>query len=99
MQKEYANLNQVSISYRVHRVNGTWLPWVTDRSDYAGIYGKNIDELQIQLIGLYNYSVEYSVYVDGRWLLWVIDLNDFEGIYGKAIEGVQIQVIKKQLNI
>lgn len=95
IQAIYANLNQGSISYRVHTVNGTWLPWVKDRSDYAGIYGKNIDGLQIQLIGLDNYSVEYSVYVEGRWLPWVIDLNDYAGIYGKAIEGVQIQVIRK----
>ncbi|CEN86364.1 N-acetylmuramoyl-L-alanine amidase family protein [Paraclostridium sordellii] len=95
IQAIYANLNEGSISYRVHTVNGTWLPWVKDRSDYAGIYGKNIDGLQIQLIGLDDYSVEYSVYVEGRWLPWVIDLNDYAGIYGKNIEGVQIQVIKR----
>ncbi|MDU6114578.1 MAG: N-acetylmuramoyl-L-alanine amidase [Paeniclostridium sordellii] len=95
IQAIYANLNEGSIRYRVHTVNGTWLPWVKDRSDYSGIYGKNIDGLQIQLIGLDNYSVEYSVYVERRWLPWVIDLNDYAGIYGKFIEGVQIQVIKK----
>ncbi|CEO32984.1 N-acetylmuramoyl-L-alanine amidase family protein [Paraclostridium sordellii] len=95
IQAIYANLNQASISYRVHTVNGTWLPWVTDRSDYAGVYGKNIDGLQMQLIGLDNYSVEYSVYVEGIWLPWVIDLNDYAGIYGKAIEAIQVQVIRK----
>ena len=49
----------------------------------------------MQLIGLDNYSVEYSVYVEGRWLPWVIDLNDYAGIYGKVIEGIQVQVIRK----
>ncbi|CEP42583.1 peptidoglycan recognition protein family protein [Paraclostridium sordellii] len=95
IQAIYANLNEGSIKYRVHTANGNWLPWVTNRGDYAGIYGKNIDGLQIQLIGLDDYSVEYSVYVEGRWLPWVIDLNDYAGIYGKNIEGVQIQVIKR----
>lgn len=91
----YANLSQGSIKYRVHTLNGKWLPYVIDRQDYAGILNKNIDGLQMQLIGLNNYSVKYRVYIEGRWLPWVIDLNDYAGIYGKAIEGIQVQVINK----
>ena len=95
IQGIYANLNEGSISYRVHTINGTWLPWVTNREDYAGIFGKNIDALEMQLIGLKGYSVKYRAYVCGRWLPWVTDLNDYAGIYGKAIEGIQVQVIRK----
>ena len=70
------------------------MPWVPDRQDYAGILSKNIDGLQMQLIGLDNYSVQYRTYVGGRWLPWVTDLNDYAGIYGKVIEGIQVQIIK-----
>ena len=34
-------LSNGSVQYRVHTVSGTWLPWVTDNSDYAGIIGNN----------------------------------------------------------
>lgn len=95
IQGVYANLSSGSIRYRVHTVDGKWLPWVTDRQDYAGILSKNIDALEMQLVGLDNYSVQYRAYVGGRWLPWVTDLTDYAGIYGKPIEGIQVQVIKK----
>lgn len=95
IQAVYANLSNGSIRYRVHTIDGKWLPWVTDRQDYAGILSKNIDALEMQLIGLDNYSVQYRTYVGGRWLPWVNDLNDYAGIYGKVIEGIQVQIIIK----
>ncbi|MDU1456496.1 MAG: peptidoglycan recognition family protein [Paeniclostridium sordellii] len=95
IQAIYASLNEGSIRYRVHTIDGKWLPWVTDRQDYAGILSKNIDGLQMELVGLDNYSVQYRTYVGGRWLPWVTDLTDYAGIYGKAIEGIQVQVIIK----
>ncbi len=40
--------------YRVHLVNGKWLPWVTKWDDtnsgYAGIFGQEIDAVQIKTI-------------------------------------------------
>ncbi|CEP50263.1 cell wall hydrolase (endolysin) [[Clostridium] sordellii] len=95
IQAIYASLSEGSIRYRVHTIDGKWLPWVNDRQDYAGILSKNIDGLQMQLVGLDNYSVQYRAYVGGRWLPWVTDLTDYAGIYGKPIEGIQVQVIKK----
>ncbi|CEN31425.1 hypothetical protein [Paraclostridium sordellii] len=71
------------------------MPWVTNRNDYAGVFGKNIDALEMQLIGLDNYSVQYRAYVEGRWLPWVTDLADYAGIYGKSIEGIQVQITHK----
>lgn len=47
-----------SIRYRVHILGGDWLPWVTGYStlDYhngfAGVYGKQIDAVQIQVMGV-----------------------------------------------
>lgn len=95
IQGVYANLSEGSIRYRVHTQNGEWLPYVIDRQDYAGILSKNIDALQMELIGLEGYSVKYRAYVGGRWLPWVTDLEDYAGILGKPIEGIQIQIIKK----
>lgn len=42
------------LSYRVHLKNGKWLPWVSKYGinkydEYAGIYGKEIDGIQIKL--------------------------------------------------
>ncbi len=34
-------LSEGSIQYRVHTASGTWLSWVTDDSEYAGIIGQN----------------------------------------------------------
>lgn len=43
-----------NISYRAHIKNGKWLPWVTKyginkEDEYAGIYGKEIDGIQIKI--------------------------------------------------
>ncbi|HAK42772.1 MAG TPA: hypothetical protein DCM59_08835 [Clostridium sp.] len=91
----YANLSKGSIKYRVHTLGGNWLPWVTDRQDYAGILGTNIDGLQMELIDLQGYSVNYRTYVDGRWLPWVLDLEDYAGLYGQAIEEIQVEIVNK----
>lgn len=42
------------LSYRAHIKNGNWLPWVSKYGikkddEYAGIYGKEIDEIQIKI--------------------------------------------------
>lgn len=37
MQGLKVRLSEGSVQYRVHTVDGRWLPWVTDHSDYAGI--------------------------------------------------------------
>lgn len=42
-------LDNYSVQYRTY-VGGRWLPWVTDLNDYAGIYGKVIEGIQVQII-------------------------------------------------
>ncbi len=53
--KNFKNIDGVQIKnaiYRVHLKNGNWLPWVSKvdntNQGYAGIYGKEIDAIQIK---------------------------------------------------
>ena len=66
------------------------MPWVTDRTDYAGIYGKNIDAIQFDS----NYKIKYRVSTVGStsYLPWVINTADYAGIFGKKIDKLQIVV-------
>ena len=61
-----------NIKYRVHLLNGDWLPWVTDYdindnvNGYAGIKGKVIDGLQVEFEGVGNYKATYRVRKQGQ---------------------------------
>ncbi len=61
-----------NIKYRVHLLNGDWLPWVTDYdindnvNGYAGIKGKVIDGLQVEFEGVGNYKATYRVRLQGE---------------------------------
>lgn len=35
------------IKYRVHTRGGSWLPWVYENTDYAGVFGRDIDAIQV----------------------------------------------------
>ncbi|APH24245.1 hypothetical protein [Clostridium botulinum] len=69
------------------------LPWVTNRNDYAGVLGKNVDGIQMQLVSLSGYNVRYRAYVGGRWLPWVTGNSDYTGIYGQPIEAIQAEIV------
>lgn len=99
-----AKLSKGHILYRVHTVNGKYLPWVKDvdasQNGYAGIYGKNIDGLQMKLEGLDGYAVEYRVSTKGKkYLPWVRNCDDtsngYAGIIGQSIDRVQIRIVKE----
>jgi len=79
--------------YRVHIKGGYWLEWVKKADDtpngYAGIYGKEIDGVQIK-------NASYRVHIkNGKWLDWVNKVDDtstgYAGIYGKPIDAIQIK--------
>ena len=99
IQSIKARLSDGSIQYRVHTLNGRWLPWVTDYKDYAGIIGKNIDAIQMKLTGdiAKKYNVKYRVSTLGNnnYLPWVSGTSDYAGIYGKAISRMQVYVEAK----
>lgn len=99
----YARVPGAHIRYRVHTVGGVWLPWVTDREDFAGCgsLNRSIDCVQAELIGMPGYQVEYRVStVDSKnYLPWVRGWNDnnadgYAGIYGKTIDKLQMRIIK-----
>lgn len=90
-----------SVKYRVHLLGGGWLPWVVDDTDHAGVRGKAIDAVQMQLVGADGYQVQYRVSpkVNGGWYGWCTDLKNatgdgYAGVFGKAIDCIQIKIVK-----
>lgn len=81
-----------TVTYRV-RVDGNWLPAVTDLNDYAGIPGKPITDVAIKVS---KGKVKYRVHVKGGgWLGWITkyDIKDYLEGYagnGKPIDAIQV---------
>lgn len=92
-----------SLRYRVHRVAGDWLPWVTDDTDYAGIRGKAIDAVQMQLVGADGYEVKYRVspQKNSGWYGWCEGLTDttgdgYAGVFGNPIDCIQMTIVRRE---
>lgn len=92
-----------NINYRVHLLNGDWLPWVDgydikdDINGYAGIKGKVIDGLQVEFEGVGNYKATYRVRKQGqKFFDWQHNTekdsnqDGYAGLFGAKIDGVQI---------
>lgn len=103
IQGIYMQPSKGHLKYRVKLIgNQNYLPWVIDYNDYAGIIGKNIDCLQIELCDCDGYDVEYRVSTtsSSNYLSWVKGYNNsnddgYAGIKNKAIDKLQIRIIKK----
>lgn len=89
----WAKPSDGSLTYRVHVLNGDWLPWVNTSfnasgshqiDDYAGIIGKEIDGIQFKG----NITYRAKLY-GGNWLPEVTGESDFAGIFGKRISNFQ----------
>ncbi len=91
------------LCYRVHLLNGDWLPWVNgyDISDsdngYAGIKGKVIDAIQVEFEGVGDYKATYRVRKQGAGFFdWQYNTekdseqDGYAGLLGTKIDGVQI---------
>ena len=50
VQMKLRGLPGYRIKYRVHLLNGDWLPWVYDDTDYAGIRGRIIDAIEVEIV-------------------------------------------------
>lgn len=50
LQIKLKGLPEHRIKYRVHLLNGAWLPWVYDDTDYAGIRGRMIDAIEVEIV-------------------------------------------------
>ena len=95
---EYDN-SFVDVIYQVFDdVKRTWLEAVEGTSDYAGIYGHDVDCVSAAFYeaDLY-YKVhtwkgdEYEKYNNSEWLPEVKNRNDYAGIKGRPIDGFMIR--------
>lgn len=91
------------IRYRVHLLNGDWLPWVTgynindNRNGFAGIKEKVIDAVQVEFSGVGDYKATYRVRKQGAGFFdWQYNTeknseqDGYAGLLGTKIDGVQI---------
>lgn len=92
-----------NIKYRVHLLNGDWLPWVggydinDSENGYAGIKGKVIDAIQVEFSGVGDYKATYRVRKQGAGF-WDWQHNTekdskqdgYAGVFDTKIDGLQI---------
>lgn len=103
IQGIYMKPTKGHLRYRVKLIGSNdYLPWVTDREDYAGILGKNIDCVQIELLNCDGYDVQYRVSTTSsvNYLPWVKNYNNqnsngYAGIKNTPIDKLQIRIVKK----
>lgn len=91
-----------TLRYRVHLVGKGWLPWVENYTDFAGIRGKAIDAVQMQLLNVKGYEVQYRVSPSSNkgWYGWCTGLTDasgdgYAGVFGNPIDCIQVKIVKK----
>ncbi len=91
------------IRYRVHLLNGDWLPWVTgynindNRNGFAGIKEKVIDAVQVEFSGVSDFKATYRVRKQGAGFFdWQYNTekdssqDGYAGLFGTKIDGLQI---------
>lgn len=90
-----------TLEYRVHLQGGGWLPFVRNDEDHAGVRGKAIDAVQMRLVGVEGYEVQYRVSPTANkgWYGWCTGFKDatgdgYAGVFGKPIDCIQIKIVK-----
>ncbi|WP_449074532.1 glycoside hydrolase family 25 protein [Ruminococcus sp.] len=91
------------IRYRVHLLNGDWLPWVDgydikdSNNGYAGIKCKVIDAVQVEFSGVSDFKATYRVRKQGAGFFdWQHNTerdssqDGYAGVIGTKIDGLQI---------
>ena len=81
---------KISVIYQVWEdVGNRWLPEVTDLTDYAGLYGKDVCCVYARLTsGNIYYKVHYK---GGKWLPEVKNREDYAGLYNEPIDGLMMR--------
>ena len=103
IQGIYMKPSKGHLRYRVKLVgSNSYLPWVVDKNDYAGILGKNIDCIQAELTDCAGYVVQYRVSTTSsqNYLNWITNYNTtndmgYSGIKNSSIDKLQIKIVKK----
>lgn len=82
--------DKISVFYKTwDDVQNTWLPFVTDLTDYAGIYGHDVCCVYAELS---KGNVYYKVHTKGgRWLPEVKNTDDYAGIYNRPIDAIMFR--------
>lgn len=82
--------DKISVKYQVwDDVKNTWLPNVTDLTDYAGIFGHDVCGV---FAALNKGNVFYKVHTkDGEWLPEVKNREDYAGILNKPIDALMMR--------
>ena len=88
-KKPVAVSEKISVTYQTYDNKAKrWLPNVTDLTDYAGIYGRNVGGV---FANLSKGNITYRVHLKGgNWLPAVTNRQDYAGIKGKAIDGLMM---------
>lgn len=89
--EEKPNVSEkISVIYQVWEdVGNRWLPEVTDLTDYAGLYGKDVCCVYARLTsGNIYYKVHYK---GGKWLPEVKNREDYAGLYNEPIDGLMMR--------
>ena len=84
--------------FQRHYKGGKWLPEVTNRKDYAGLYNRPIDGIMMKTDT--GRTIRYRAHLrrSGKWLPWVTGYNSkdgnngYAGILGREIDAIQIEV-------
>ena len=103
IQGIYMKPTKGHLRYRVKLIGSqNYLPWVIDKNDYAGILGKNIDCVQVELTDCKGYVAQYRVSTTSstNYLNWITGYNmnndmGYAGIVNKPIDKLQIKIVKK----
>lgn len=104
-----AKADKGKLRYRVHLLKDKrWLNWIEgyntqDRlNGYAGNIGQEIDAVQMELVGLDGYVVQYRVSANDstKWYGWCTNKTDasgdgYAGVFGKPIDCIQVKIVKK----
>lgn len=70
-------------------VKNTWLPDVTNKTDYAGIFGHDVCGVRANLS---KGDITYRVHIKGgKWLPEVKNRTDYAGIFNKPIDGLMMK--------
>ncbi len=81
---------KISVTYQVwDDVGNTWLPRVTDLTDYAGIFGHDVCAVFAELT---RGNIFYKVHTKGgKWLPEVKNREDYAGLYNKPIDALMMR--------
>lgn len=102
-----AKASKGALRFRVHLSGGRWLGWIEDynindwNKGVAGIKGRSIDAIQMELVGVPGYQVRYRVSPinNNRYLNWITGWREnssmgYAGIFNQPIDRIQIEIVK-----